>query len=422
MSNANAVSVPLNKLTPMGNQGKFNIRHSQRCCVFVGNISYDCSEDLLFQLFNRIGGLEQFKILKDTNASSHRGYGFLEFNNEDSAMLCYKTLNGMECMGRPLRLDLGDTDIASLDMLGTTRQRDLADLQSQMIGPHPISGLAEAANKVLSKLSIEQLFFVIDHARVWAQNNPAECRAYLTKNPGVAYALQFAQFTVGMVEDLEKDHFEVGRKDHGTTTNGLNPTGFNSTDPSMEKDGPIDGPTPVGEPPELSDPASVKFRNPRTTLDTNAIRSNAVQSHKYEVGPVPVLRGIPKKMLPQVIKQGQENMHRQRQTETLQGNLQPHILEKITGEHHHNPNAGNANGQLTLTNCQTSETQSTSGQQNATSIGTMNTIEAQRSFGNSSGMAVGGNRGPSNDRPWKFEDWKGLGGKGYNNFWRTAPY
>ena len=203
----------LSKHTPMTSTPKFDIVHSQKCCLFVGNISYDCTEETLAQCFARIGGLVQFKILKDAGSASHRGYGFLEFNNEESAALCYRTLNGTEFYGRPLRLDPGDVDVRNLEMLGATRQRDLADLQAQMIGAHSVSLAAEAAHCVATTLSLEQLCSIVAHGKAWQKADLRGCRSFLVRNPDVAFALQYAQMALDCYKKCDPKLKGIGLKD-----------------------------------------------------------------------------------------------------------------------------------------------------------------------------------------------------------------
>ena len=39
----------------------YGIKHTRHCCVFVGNISYECTEEFLTQLFSRCGAVQQFR-------------------------------------------------------------------------------------------------------------------------------------------------------------------------------------------------------------------------------------------------------------------------------------------------------------------------------------------------------------------------
>ncbi|CAD7931146.1 unnamed protein product [Amoebophrya sp. A25] len=176
---------------------QYNIKHTRHCCVFVGNISYECTEDALTQIFQRCGAVEQFRILKERDAKIHKGYGFCEFKDAESADLCCRTMNGIECYGRPLRIDTADVDIKTLEMLGATRQRDFLELQAQMVGVHDVNYQAEVSG-LISTLSTSEVFCALAHMQALVKNNPLEARAYLTKNPAMAHAMMHAQFLASM--------------------------------------------------------------------------------------------------------------------------------------------------------------------------------------------------------------------------------
>lgn len=115
----------------------------------------------------------------------------------ESAELCVRTVNGCEANGRPLRIDPADIDIRQLDMLGATRQRDFLELQAQMVGVHEINAQAEVSF-VVSQLATSEVFKLLAHFQKLAENNPADARAMLVKNPALTHALLHAQFVACM--------------------------------------------------------------------------------------------------------------------------------------------------------------------------------------------------------------------------------
>jgi RNA recognition motif-containing protein len=69
--------------------------------LFLGDLSTNCSEQDLFQLFHRYGDIEALRVMRGRNGK-HLGYGFLtyvEFVSTKSAV----ELNGAMIMGRPIK-------------------------------------------------------------------------------------------------------------------------------------------------------------------------------------------------------------------------------------------------------------------------------------------------------------------------------
>jgi len=73
--------------------------------VYVGNLSWNTTEEELRVFFAAHGALKSVRIVKDRETSRSRGFGFIEFVNEDDA---HKALveDGQPLGGRPLRVSL----------------------------------------------------------------------------------------------------------------------------------------------------------------------------------------------------------------------------------------------------------------------------------------------------------------------------
>lgn len=78
--------------------------------VFVGNISYDTTEEELKEVFSQVGTVVSFRLLYDQNTGRAKGYGFCEYEDKETAMSARRNLNGTVVNGRPLRVDLTDSD------------------------------------------------------------------------------------------------------------------------------------------------------------------------------------------------------------------------------------------------------------------------------------------------------------------------
>jgi len=61
---------------------------------YVGNMSYDTTEDTLHALFAGIGGVESVNIITDRMSGRPKGFGFVEMATEEEAQAAISQLNG----------------------------------------------------------------------------------------------------------------------------------------------------------------------------------------------------------------------------------------------------------------------------------------------------------------------------------------
>ncbi|WP_185877228.1 RNA recognition motif domain-containing protein [Blattabacterium cuenoti] len=70
--------------------------------LYVGNLSYDMTEQELKEYFESVGKVNHAKIIFDESTSNKRskGFGFIEMSSEENAKKAIEKLNGTEFMGR----------------------------------------------------------------------------------------------------------------------------------------------------------------------------------------------------------------------------------------------------------------------------------------------------------------------------------
>ncbi|KUF85692.1 Cleavage stimulation factor subunit 2 [Phytophthora nicotianae] len=76
--------------------------------VFVGNIPYDVTEDMLKEIFSEAGSVMNFRLVTDRETGKPKGYGFCEYADGATALSAMRNLNGYEINGRNLRVDFAD--------------------------------------------------------------------------------------------------------------------------------------------------------------------------------------------------------------------------------------------------------------------------------------------------------------------------
>lgn len=70
--------------------------------VFVGNISYDTTEEQLRDTFAQVGTVVTFRLVYDQTTGKPKGYGFCEYSDPETAMSALRNLNGVDVNGRRL--------------------------------------------------------------------------------------------------------------------------------------------------------------------------------------------------------------------------------------------------------------------------------------------------------------------------------
>lgn len=74
--------------------------------LYVGNLSWDTTEDRLREAFESDGrGVKDVTIMTDRETGRPRGFGFVEMSNEQEAQNAISAMDGAELDGRPLRVN-----------------------------------------------------------------------------------------------------------------------------------------------------------------------------------------------------------------------------------------------------------------------------------------------------------------------------
>lgn len=73
--------------------------------LFVGNLSFQTSEDDLRSAFSAHGEVVDAKIITDRDTGRSRGFGFLTMGTDDAARAAIEAMNGAEIDGRPIRVN-----------------------------------------------------------------------------------------------------------------------------------------------------------------------------------------------------------------------------------------------------------------------------------------------------------------------------
>jgi len=73
--------------------------------IYVGNISYQTTEDDLHAAFAAFGGIERVNVVTDRDTGQPRGFAFVEMTEKDAAEKAIAQLNGAELGGRAIKVN-----------------------------------------------------------------------------------------------------------------------------------------------------------------------------------------------------------------------------------------------------------------------------------------------------------------------------
>ncbi len=73
--------------------------------IYVGNLSYEVTEDDLTATFAEYGSVKRVQLPSDRETGRKRGFGFVEMGSDDEEEKAIAELDGAEWMGRALKVN-----------------------------------------------------------------------------------------------------------------------------------------------------------------------------------------------------------------------------------------------------------------------------------------------------------------------------
>ena len=73
--------------------------------IYIGNLSFEATEDQLRDAFAEFGEVTSCNIISDKFTGKPRGFGFIEMSNNDEGQAAIAELNGKDMMGRSLNVN-----------------------------------------------------------------------------------------------------------------------------------------------------------------------------------------------------------------------------------------------------------------------------------------------------------------------------
>ena len=73
--------------------------------LYVGNLSYNTTEDGLRNIFSSYGAVASAKIITDRDTGSSKGFGFVEMGTDAEASAAIDGANGFSLDGRQIKVN-----------------------------------------------------------------------------------------------------------------------------------------------------------------------------------------------------------------------------------------------------------------------------------------------------------------------------
>ena len=72
--------------------------------VFVGNVTFNTTEEQLRDIFSFVGPVKNIRILQDKDTGRPKGFAFIEYFDANTALAAIRRLDQTELNGRKLRV------------------------------------------------------------------------------------------------------------------------------------------------------------------------------------------------------------------------------------------------------------------------------------------------------------------------------
>lgn len=73
--------------------------------LFVGGLPFATTDEELSQIFSEYGTVAYAKVITDRDTGRSKGFGFVEFENDDEGKAAEKAMNGSEIGGRTVTVN-----------------------------------------------------------------------------------------------------------------------------------------------------------------------------------------------------------------------------------------------------------------------------------------------------------------------------
>lgn len=78
--------------------------------IYVGNLSYNTTQDELRDHFSQFGNIQDVKLIMDMATGRSKGFGFITFSSASESELAVKKSEELEMDGRKIKVNMARAD------------------------------------------------------------------------------------------------------------------------------------------------------------------------------------------------------------------------------------------------------------------------------------------------------------------------
>ncbi|KRZ75321.1 Cleavage stimulation factor subunit 2, partial [Trichinella papuae] len=157
-----------------------NTESKSSTSVYVGNLSYDASEEELKSLFSKVGPVVGFRLVCDHKTGKPSGYGFCEFLDRETALIAERSLNKFEYRGRHLHVDATVGNLHDQKGIEPSNLTNNMKRNTEMVGD--VANDPKAIAHTVANLSPNEMFELLQQMKNCHAMDEAETRKMLTQN------------------------------------------------------------------------------------------------------------------------------------------------------------------------------------------------------------------------------------------------
>ncbi|GBG27236.1 RNA-binding protein, putative [Hondaea fermentalgiana] len=156
--------------------------------VYVGNLPFGTDEKTVRQVFEQIGPIKGFRMALDKTTGQPKGFGFVEYHEDEHAVAAINSLDGQEMNGRRLKVDT------------TENNREGEDEEDGAWGSRISMETKKEIEQALRKLTLSEVYDVVSEMKLLIQRDREHAMNLLKSKPVLAQALLTAQLMLGMAQ------------------------------------------------------------------------------------------------------------------------------------------------------------------------------------------------------------------------------
>jgi cleavage stimulation factor subunit 2 len=142
--------------------------------VFVGNVTFNTSEDQLREIFSFVGPIKNIRILTDRDSGRPKGFAFIEYNDANTALAAIRHLDGHELNNRKLRVSYSNN----------SNLRELARTIGQVVTDGFQSHVSNRQEfHAVSSLQLYEAWDILDAVKRLIDDDKSKARTLLEGTP-----------------------------------------------------------------------------------------------------------------------------------------------------------------------------------------------------------------------------------------------